>query len=142
MFDLRPYFCPKCGSTFYHNECLRAEHKLFCRKCPSMKICLNGMVLIMVAATLGVAFTIPYIILKRFEYEVLNFAFAFLPAIFGIATVGILRIIQKRRIRHSFEPADDVDSEKPPSDEAAQEAESAEVSEESEKDSSPENPSE
>jgi len=111
MFDLRPYFCPKCGSTYYYNECLRAEHKMYCRECSSKKISLNGMVFVMVAATLGVAFTIPYIILKRFEYEVLQFGFVFLPAICGLALVGLLRIIQKKRIRYTAEHQEEADSD-------------------------------
>ena len=106
MLNLRPYFCPKCGHSYYHGECLKSEYKLYCRHCSSKKICLNGLVLIMVAATLAVAFTIPYIVYSRFNYDVLKYSVVFLPAIFGIAVVGILRMIQQRRIK-STKPLDE-----------------------------------
>ena len=105
MLELRSYFCSDCGKAHQYKDCARdTANRLCCSNCKSTRICLSGMSLMMISATLGLVYILPNIInyklsgSKEFEFGLIRGdPYVFLPAILLIALVGVLRMYEMKR---------------------------------------------
>lgn len=87
---MKSYFCKNCGRDYRFSECLRNGQSLYCFKCPSTRLNIAGLPLVMVGISLLALFLAHRIIFP----EAAGRGIIFLPAGFGIALVGFLRIWQ------------------------------------------------
>ncbi len=97
MIDVKPYYCPRCGRSYTTNECFRSGYAIYCKSCPNQPLSINGTVWLMVAATLGIAYLLPWVYSTKFEYGLIQYVL--LAAIVFIASLGIIKIAQKRARR-------------------------------------------
>ncbi len=81
------------------SESLRNGQSLYCFKCPSTRLSIAGIPLILVGVAIFVLFVVHHTIFPESNGAEVTF----LPAAFGIALVGVLRLLQTRRLRRQIQ---------------------------------------
>ena len=102
-YIMKSYFCKNCGRDYKFSESLRDGYSLYCFKCPTTRLSIAGLPLIMVGVSILVLFVVHRIIFS----EAGGREITFLPAGFGIILVGSLRLLQAHRRQKKLKtPAD------------------------------------
>jgi len=110
---MKSYFCKNCGRDYKLSECLRNGQVLYCFKCSSTRLNIAGWPLVIV----GISLLALFIVHQTIFPEAAGREIIFLPAAFGIALVGFLRLWQAHHRRKKWDiladrKIDDIEAEK------------------------------